>query len=50
MNGIAFGQAAFNNHVKSQQTFDIAYSIEENNYNGTSNTQLLIKDIQVENE
>jgi len=48
MNGIAFSQQKHINYVKSRNTFDIAYSIEENNYNGGNYTQLLIKDIKTE--
>ncbi|MEA4841194.1 MAG: single-stranded-DNA-specific exonuclease RecJ [Bacteroidales bacterium] len=50
MNGIAFSQQKHINYVKSRNTFDIAYSIEENNYNGGNYTQLLIKDIKTEGD
>ena len=46
MNGIAFGQHEHNGHIKARHPFDIAYTIEENNYNGNSSIQLLIKDIK----
>ncbi|MCK9311385.1 MAG: single-stranded-DNA-specific exonuclease RecJ, partial [Bacteroidales bacterium] len=48
MNGIAFSQQKHINYVKSRKAFDIAYSIEENNYNGGNYTQLLIKNIKTE--
>ncbi|HEY5499665.1 MAG TPA: single-stranded-DNA-specific exonuclease RecJ, partial [Bacteroidales bacterium] len=48
MNGIAFSQQHHNNHIKSRNPFDIAFTIEENNYNGGNYTQLLIKDIKTE--
>jgi len=50
MNGIAFSQQKHINYVKSRNAFDIAYSIEENNYNGGNYTQLLIKDIKTEGD
>ena len=48
MNGIAFCMHQHYNFIKSRNPFDIAYSIEENNYNGGNYTQLLIKDIKTE--
>jgi single-stranded-DNA-specific exonuclease len=50
MNGIAFCQHQHHNHIKSHNSFDIAYTIEENNYNGGSYTQLLIKEIKTGSE
>ena len=47
MNGIAFCQNEHINHIKSRNRFDIAYSIEENTFNGGSFIQLMIKEIQV---
>jgi single-stranded-DNA-specific exonuclease len=47
MNGIAFCQSNHINHIKSRNRFDIAYTIEENTFNGGSFTQLLIKEIHV---
>jgi single-stranded-DNA-specific exonuclease len=46
MNGIAFGMHAHNEYIKGLNPFDICYTIEENNYNGNSSIQLLIKDIR----
>ena len=48
MNGIAFSQQKHINYVKSKNAFNIAYSVEVNNYNGGNYTQLLIKDIKTE--
>jgi single-stranded-DNA-specific exonuclease len=50
LNGIAFCQHQHHNHIKSRNPFDIAYSIEENNFNGGSYTQLLIKEIKTDKE
>ena len=44
MNGIAFGQSAAVRYVKSRQSFDILYTIEENIYR-RGNVQLQIEDI-----
>ncbi len=44
--GIAFGMSRFWETVKSNQPFDICYTVEENVYNGNSSIQLLIKDIR----
>ncbi|GHT72580.1 single-stranded-DNA-specific exonuclease RecJ [Bacteroidia bacterium] len=46
---IAFGMHRFYENIKSGKPFDICYTVEENNYNGNSSVQLLIKDIRVEN-
>ena len=45
MNGIGFCQSEHINAIKSRNPFDIAYTIEENNYNGGNYIQLLIKEI-----
>ena len=47
MNGIAFGMYEFNDHLKSMKPLDICYSLEENNFNGNTTIQLMIKDIKV---
>jgi len=44
-NAIAFKQGHFLDIVRSNQTFDICYTIEENIWNGQTNLQLNIKDI-----
>lgn len=45
MNGIAFGQSSQARYIKSRQSFDIAYSIEENTHK-RGELQLLIEDIR----
>lgn len=47
MNGIAFGMYEFNDHLKSMKPLDICYTLEENNFNGNTSIQLMIKDIKV---
>lgn len=54
MNGIAFGfgqpkrpgEVDFNKYIKELNPVDICYTIEENNFNGTTSIQLMIKDIK----
>ncbi|MBQ0155364.1 MAG: single-stranded-DNA-specific exonuclease RecJ [Bacteroidales bacterium] len=46
MNGIAFGLSEYNDYIKAFNPVDICYTIEENNFNGGLNTQLMIKDIR----
>jgi len=48
MNGIAFRMFAFNDHLKALNPLDICYTIEENNFNGNTNTQLMIRDIKID--
>lgn len=50
MNGIAFGMSEHNEYIKGFNPFDICYTIEENNYNGNTSIQLLIKDIKPSDE
>lgn len=45
MNGIAFRQKASFGLVSSGKPFDICYTLEENNHNGKTSTQLYVKDI-----
>lgn len=47
MHGIAFGKYEFNDHIKSLNPIDICYTIEENNFNGNTSIQLMIKDIKI---
>ncbi|MDR2058401.1 MAG: single-stranded-DNA-specific exonuclease RecJ [Dysgonamonadaceae bacterium] len=47
MQAIAFGMHRYNDYIKSGKPFDICYTIEENNYNNTTNIQLMIKDIRI---
>ncbi|MFO7370577.1 MAG: single-stranded-DNA-specific exonuclease RecJ [Bacteroidales bacterium] len=46
---IAFNQASHLNRIKKGASFDIAYTLFENNFRGTSSIQLNIKDIKIEN-
>ena len=48
MNGIAFGMHEYNNHLKALNPLNICYTIEENNFNGNTNIQLMVRDIQTE--
>lgn len=50
MNGIAFRMVEFNDHLKALNPLDICYTLEENNFNGNSSIQLLIKDIKIVEE
>ncbi len=45
--GIAFGMAEFYEKITSGIPFDICYHIVENNFNGRTSLQLMIKDIKV---
>lgn len=45
MNGIAFGLSEHVKYIKTKRSFDICYTIEENNYK-KGETQLLISDIK----
>ncbi|MBB3188186.1 single-stranded-DNA-specific exonuclease RecJ [Microbacter margulisiae] len=47
MNGIAFRMGEFNDYLKAMNPLDICYTLEENNFNGNSSIQLLIKDIKI---
>ena len=46
MTGIAFGMYEHNEHIKSSKPFDICYTLEENNYNGKTSIQLMVRDIR----
>ncbi len=46
MNGIAFGMYEHNDYIKGLNPFDICYYIEENNYNGNTSIQLMVKEIR----
>jgi single-stranded-DNA-specific exonuclease len=48
MNGIAFRMHEYNEHLKALNPLDICYTIEENNFNGNSSIQLVIKDIKTD--
>ena len=45
MNGIAFGQSSQARYIKTKQSFDIAYTIEDNSHK-RGEVQLLIEDIK----
>ena len=49
MNGIAFGQSSQARYIKSKQSFDIVYTIEENTYK-RGELQLQIEDIRPSDE
>ena len=44
--GIGFGMGEFLKNIKDYQEFDICYSINENEWNGRKNLQLMIRDLQ----
>lgn len=48
MNGIAFRMHEYNEHLKALNPLDICYTIEENNFNGSTSIQLVIKDIKAD--
>ncbi len=48
IDAIGFGLGKFYNQVQNN-TFDIAYTIDENNWRGKSTLQLMIKDIKINN-
>ncbi len=47
LSAIGFGMAHFFDSICDQQPFQMAYSIEENHYNGHCSLQLAIRDIKV---
>jgi len=48
MNGIAFRMHEYNAHLKALNPLDICYTLEENNFNGNTSIQLMIRDIKIE--
>ena len=48
LSAIGFGMSHFYEYICSQQPFSIAYTVEENHYNGRTSLQLMIRDIRVE--
>lgn len=46
LSAIAFGQANHFEYIKSQQPFDICYTVEINEFRGTRNLQLNVRDIK----
>ncbi len=47
IDAIAFNHGKYLSDVKSTDSFDILYHVERNTWNGTTNTQLNIKDIKI---
>jgi single-stranded-DNA-specific exonuclease len=47
VSAIAFGKHQFGKEILSGNPFHIAYTIEENTYNGNTTVQLMIKDIKI---
>jgi single-stranded-DNA-specific exonuclease len=45
MSGIAFGFAYFYEFIKTGKSFDVCYTIEENEFRGTTTLQLMIRDM-----
>ena len=45
-NAIAFGQADYLQLLSEKKKFDVCYHIDENEWNGTTSLQLMIKDIK----
>jgi len=48
MNGIAFRMHEYNAHLKALNPLDICYTLEENNFNGNTTIQLMIRDIKID--
>ncbi len=48
INGIAFRMHEYNAHLKALNPLDICYTLEENNFNGNTTIQLMIRDIKIE--
>ena len=50
ISSIAFNMADFFDHIKAGNPIDVCYSIVENYYRGTANTQLRVKDLRERDE
>ena len=50
INGIAFRMHEYNNHLKALNPLDICYTLEENNFNGNTSIQLMIRDIKIDGQ
>lgn len=48
LNGIAFNQASFFEHIKAHKPFEICYTIEENKHKGSGSVQLQVKGIRTD--
>jgi len=44
--GVGFSMGEYINRIKNNELFDICYSIDENEYNGKTSLQLIIRDIR----
>jgi len=47
LEGIAFNMGQVFNEIHSGKLFDIAFTVEENNFRGVTNLQLMIRDIKI---
>ena len=45
MIGIAFGRGDFLTHIQTKQAFDLVYTLDENEWNGSISLQLKVKDL-----
>ena len=50
ISAIAFNMASYFDHIKTGNPIDVCYSIVENYYRGTANTQLRVKDLRERDE
>lgn len=50
ISAIAFNMSSFFEHIKAGNPIDVCYSIVENYYRGTANTQLRVKDLHERDE
>ena len=50
INGIAFRMHEYNDHLKALNPLDICYTLEENNFNGNTSIQLMIRDIKIDGQ
>ena len=46
ISGIGFGMGDYFEMIKDNQTFDVCYSIDENEWNGKKTLQLRLRDIK----
>jgi len=47
--GIAFGMGHLFGEIHKGKTFDIAFTVEENTFRGSTSMQLMVKDIRIQN-
>ncbi|WP_375578778.1 DHHA1 domain-containing protein [Marivirga tractuosa] len=48
INAIGFGLAEYKTLIKESNNFELAFTIQENHFNGTKSLQLYLKDIRIE--